>query len=202
MPQWLRHNALSHPKLYDLVQWAVGAAKVRARLVPLLAGSEERIVLDIGAGTGGLRALLPENCCYIWMDNDPQKLRGYTVRPGDRAILGSALCLALAPNSVDQALCASVAHHLGDAELRQALREIARVIRYKLVFLDPVDCPARPVSRLLWSIDRGSFPRSPEVLRRFLEEYYVLERAEVFTVLHRYFACVARPRATTVCHVD
>jgi len=90
----------------------------------------------------------------------------------------------------------AVAHHLKDAELRQALQEIARVIRHKLVFLDPVDCPARPLSRLLWSIDRGSFPRSPEVLRRFLEERYALEQAEVFTVLHSYFVCVAKPRAT------
>ena len=54
------------------------------------------------------------------------------------------------------------------------------------------------MSRLLWSIDRGSFPRSQEVLRRFLEEYYVLEQAEVFTVLHRYFVCVARPKTASV----
>jgi len=196
MPRQLGHNVLSHPKLYDLVQWVVGGAKVNARLVPRLAGAENQIVLDVGAGTGGLRALLPGNCRYIWMDNDPQKLRGYTARRGDSALLGSALQLALAPKSVDQALCMAVAHHLEDAELRLALQEIARVIRHKLVFLDPVDCPARPLSRLLWSIDRGSFPRSPEVLRRFLEERYALEQAEVFTVLHSYFVCVAKPRAT------
>jgi len=198
MPRWLRHNALSHPKLYDLVQWAVGAAKVRARLIPLLTGPENQIVLDVGAGTGTLRALLPENCRYIWMDNDLQKLRGYRARRGDRAVLGSALHLALASNSVDQALLVAVSHHLGDSEFRQTLQEIARVVRHKLVFLDPIDCPARPVSRLLWSIDRGSFPRSQEVLRRFLEEYYVLEQAEVFTVLHRYFVCVARPKTASV----
>jgi SAM-dependent methyltransferase len=194
LPRWC-HNAFSHPKLYDLAQWAVGAAKVRARLIPLLAGPKNQIVLDVGAGTGALRAFLPEDCRYIWMDNDPQKLRGYMARHGDRAMLGSALHLALASNSVDQALFVAVSHHLGDSELRQTLQEIARVVRKKLVFLDPIDCPGRPMSRLLWSIDRGSFPRSPEVLRRFLEEHYVLERAEVFTVLHRYFVCVARPRA-------
>ena len=77
----LCHNALSHPKLYDLVQWAVGAAKVRARLIPLLTGPENQIVLDVGAGTGALRALLPENCRYIWMDNDLQKLH-----PGNRNV--------------------------------------------------------------------------------------------------------------------
>jgi len=170
---------------------------VGARLVPLLAGAENRIVLDVGAGTGGLRAFLPENCRYIWLDNDPHKLRGYAARPGDLVMLGSALRLALRSKSVDQALCTAVAHHLEDAELRQALREIARVTRRKLVFLDPIDCPARLASRLLWSIDRGSFPRSPETLRTFLEESYVLEQAEVFTVLHRYFACVAKPKAAS-----
>jgi SAM-dependent methyltransferase len=160
-----------------------------------LVDAEQRIVLDVGAGTGGGRALLPTDCRYIWLDNDRHKLRGYTARPGDWAILGSALDLALASKSVDQALCVAVAHHLRDAELRQALQETARVVRHKLVFLDAIDCPARLPSRLLWSIDRGSFPRSPEVLRTFLEEYYVLEQAEIFTVLHSYFVCVARPKA-------
>jgi ubiquinone/menaquinone biosynthesis C-methylase UbiE len=195
MPQRLRDSVFSHHKLYDLVQWAVGASKVRARLMPLMGGADGRTVLDVGAGTGGLRAYLPGKCRYIWMDNDPQKLRGYAARPGDWAVLGSALNLGLASKSVDQALCMAVAHHLRDAEFRQALQETARVVRHKLVFLDPIDRPARLLSRLLWSIDRGSCPRSPEVLRKFLEEYYVLEQAEVFTVLHSYFVCVARPKA-------
>jgi SAM-dependent methyltransferase len=196
MPQRLCDSAFSHHKLYDLVQWVAGAAKVRAQLIPLLTGAENRSVLDVGAGTGALRNFLPENRRYIWMDNDTQKLRGFLARRGDWAVLGSALRLPLAPASVDQALCVAVAHHLNDAELRQALDEIARVVKHNLVFLDPVDCPSRPLSRLLWSVDRGSHPRSPEVLRKFLEERYVLEQARVFTVLHRYFVCVAKPKSS------
>ena len=99
----------------------------------------------------------------------------------------------IGPKSVDQALCIAVAHHLADGELSRAFREIARVVKRRLIFLDPLDCP-RLMSRMLWSIDRGSFPRSAEVLRKFLEESYVLEQAEVFTVLHRYFVCVATPK--------
>jgi SAM-dependent methyltransferase len=188
-------KAFSNHKLYDTVQWAVGGAKVHVRLIPRLAGAGDRSVLDVGAGTGGLRGLLPDDCHYIWMDTDPQKFRGYKARPGDRAMIGSAVSLPFASNSIDQALLMAVAHHLEDAALRQALQEIARVVKHKMVFLDPIDCPGRLTSRFLWSIDRGSFPRSPEVLRQFLEEYYVLEQAEVFTVLHRYFVCVARPKA-------
>ena len=52
MLQQFCDSAVSHPKLYDLVQWAAGAAKVRARLAPLLAGAEDKLVLDVGAGTG------------------------------------------------------------------------------------------------------------------------------------------------------
>jgi SAM-dependent methyltransferase len=196
MPQRLCDSAFSHHKLYDLVQWVAGAAKVRAQLIPLLTGAENRIVLDVGAGTGALRDFLPEHCRYIWMDNDPQKLRGFLRRRGDWAVLASALRLPLAPASVHQTLCVAVAHHLDDAQLRQALQEIAGVVQHTLVFLDPIDCPRRLLSRLLWSVDRGAHPRSQDVLRRFLEERFVLEQARVFTVLHRYFVCVAKPKTS------
>ena len=150
--------------------------------------------MDIGAGTGALEAYLPRSSRYIWVDNDTEKLRGYLSRGGGMAVLGSALDLGLAPKSVEQALCIAVAHHLADRELSRAFRGIARVVRHRLIFLDPLDCP-RLMSRMLWSIDRGSFPRSAEVLRKFLAESYVVEQAEVFTVLHRYLVCVAKPKA-------
>jgi SAM-dependent methyltransferase len=187
------HKVVSDYRLYDLVQQAAGAGQVRARLRPLLDGAENQSVLDIGAGTGALRPYLPRSSQYIWVDNDPAKLRGYQSRGGGLALVGSVFELGLAPKSVDQALCIAVAHHLADGELSRAFREIARVVKRRLIFLDPLDCP-RLMSRMLWSIDRGSFPRSAEVLQRFLEESYVLEQAEVFTVLHRYFVCVATPK--------
>jgi ubiquinone/menaquinone biosynthesis C-methylase UbiE len=187
------HKVVSHHRLYDLVQQAAGAERVREKLMPLMRGAENQRVIDIGAGTGALKAYLPRSSHYIWVDNDTEKLRGYLSRGGGLALVGSALELGLAPKSVDQALCIAVAHHLADRELSRAFREIARVVRQRLIFLDPLDCP-RLMSRMLWSIDRGSFPRSAEVLRRFLEESYVLEQVEVFTVLHRYLVCVAKPK--------
>jgi SAM-dependent methyltransferase len=192
----LLHKAVANHRLYDLVQWAAGANTVRTRLLPLLNGTVNQSVLDVGAGTGALRAWLPGNSRYMWMDNDPEKLQGYLSRGSGLAVLGSALQLGLANKSVDQALFVAVAPHLADAELRLAFREIARVVKDKLIFLDPIDCPTRSMSRFLWSIDRGSFPRTPEKLRGLLEESYTLEQAEVFTVRHRYFVCVAKPRAT------
>jgi SAM-dependent methyltransferase len=194
----LLHKAVANHRLYDFVQWAAGVNTVRTRLLPLLNGADNQSVLDVGAGTGALRAWLPSNSRYMWMDNDPEKLQGYLSRGAGLAVLGSAFQLGLANKSVDQALFVLVAHHLTDAELRLAFDEIARVVKHKLIFIDPIDCPTRLMSRLLWSIDRGSFPRTPEVLRKFLEESYILEQAEVFTVRHRYFACIAKPRAAMV----
>lgn len=187
------HKILSNPRVYDWVQRAVGGDKVRDRLMPILTETENQTVLDVGAGTGTLRAWLPPNCQYIWMDPDRSKLDGYLSRGGGLAVLGSATEIGIVKKSVDQAFCVAVAHHLDDEALERALHEIARVTKHRLVFLDAIDC-SRTASRLLWSIDRGSFPRTPEVLRKFLEEGYVIERSDVFTVLHRYFLCVARPK--------
>jgi ubiquinone/menaquinone biosynthesis C-methylase UbiE len=191
------HKIVSNYKVYDLVQKAAGGRRVRDRLASLMSDAENQSVLDVGAGTGALSPLLPRTCRYIWLDNDPEKLRGFRSRGGGLAVLGSAVELALASKSVDRTACIAVAHHLGDQELARALSEIARVTRNRLIFVDAIYCPSRPASRFLWSIDRGSHPRPPEVLQRFLEEAYVVEQAELLTVLHRYFLCVAVPRVAT-----
>jgi hypothetical protein len=94
---------------------------------------------------------------------------------------------------VDYSLCVDVSHHLLDDEFDDLVSELARVTRTKLVFVDALRV-SRLASRLLWTIDRGSYPRPLEAVRTTLERRFVLDELDVFTIHHTYVMAVARPR--------
>jgi len=166
-------------------------------LAPFVAQLDDCTVLDVGAGTGLIVPLLPSTARYVWLDKDPVKLRGFQLRAENRArcVLGDATRLCLKNGSVDLGVCIAVSHHLAPGEFERAVDELARVVRRRLIFLDALDRPSSRISRLLWRLDRGSFPRSPEVLRDILERRFETEHVERYTVYHEYMLWVGRPRA-------
>ncbi len=187
----------SQPRIYDIIQALGGLRHTRRRLAPYVAHLEDCTVLDVGAGTGLIVPLLPSTSRYVWLDKDPVKLKGFRLRAGNRArcVLGDATCLGLKNGSVDLAVCIAVSHHLAPDEFELAVDELARVVRRRLVFLDALDRPSSRISRLLWQLDRGSFPRSPAALRAILERRFEPEHVERYTVYHEYMLWVGRPRA-------
>jgi ubiquinone/menaquinone biosynthesis C-methylase UbiE len=192
----LAHKIVSQPRVYDWVQKAVGADVVGRFLAPHLAETADHSVLDVGAGTGINRRLMPESTRYVWMDNDTQKLSGFRgKRSNGLAALGDATQLCFGDKSIDYGLCTAVFHHLNDDELGRVVDELGRVIRRRLIFLDAVECKDRVASNLLWKYDRGSFPRTGKRICAALEERFKLEHVGELTVYHRYILCVAHPKS-------
>jgi SAM-dependent methyltransferase len=191
----LFRRVVSDPRIYDAVQRLCGLEHTRQRLRPLLAETARSLVLDVGAGTGLVMPLLPPSARYIWLDNDPDKLRGaLSAAERLRGMLGDATRLGLRDRSVDVAICFAMSHHLTDAELEAMLAELARVIRERLVFLDAVVVPRSPRSRLLWALDRGRHPRTLPTLRTAIERHFAIRTLEQYAVYHRYLLCTAAPR--------
>jgi hypothetical protein len=56
--------------------------------------------------------------------------------------------------------------------------------------LDAVSDRAPRVARLLWALDRGSYPRPSAQVRQALGRRLVLEHVETYSVRHRYLLCV------------
>lgn len=180
------------PKLYDLVQTALGVRRTFARLSPRLSAMRDSLVLDVGGGTGLYRPLLPATARYICLDSDPLKLTRAQAT-ASRLIHGSATQIPLASKSVDYALCIALAHHLPDAALGEAFSEIARVVRRRIVFLDPLARSGPSVGKLLWLLDAGSHPRSQQTLLRELSHHFRCENIESYSLYHRYLLCDAVP---------
>ncbi len=190
----LLHRIAANPRVYDWIQHAVGCEEVFERLQRHFRGTPGRSVLEVGAGTGLLSSCLPAQSRYIWLDSDPQKLKGFLRKNhAGQAIIGDATRIGLGDSVVDDVLCASVTHHIPDDVVARMFSEIARVARERLIFLDPV-LSSSHTSRLLWALDRGSFPRRPQQLRELIAVDFEIETDEEFEVMHRYLLCVATPR--------
>lgn len=183
------------PSLYDLAQAVLGFQRSFDRLRPHLAGWDGRRILDVGGGTGRYAGLAPPSATYVCMDNDPAKLaRLVSTGRGRRVIVGDATRMALRSGSIDCALCIALTHHLSDALLVELFQELARVVRTRLVFLEAVSRPTSLVSRLLWKLDAGSYPRPAEALVDALSSVFSIDHIESYAVYHEYVLCIASPR--------
>ena len=159
----LIHALAAKPRIYDFIQDIGGARVVRERVCRHFQGSAAgAIVIDLGGGTGAIRSFLPPACQYVCLDPDPLKLSGFQKGGmAGAAVRGSATTIPIRDGAADYVLVFAMCHHLTEEDLDDTFREIRRVLKPngRLVLLDPVAAPHRLTSRILWRLDRGSYPR-------------------------------------------
>lgn len=186
----LLHRIVAIPLIYDLVQTLVGARLIRQRFKRYLAQEDPyTMVVDVGGGTGLNRALLPEFVTYICVDNDQQKLKGFTQKRIDGIpILGDGAHLPVKTASIDIVICTAVIHHIPDDVLLQFVEECLRLLKPggRFVIFDPVWVQDNLVGQLLWRYDRGTFPRSAKTLHALLDSRGCILHWDQFSILHSY----------------
>jgi ubiquinone/menaquinone biosynthesis C-methylase UbiE len=196
-PARLRRLVLS-PSVYDFVQRLAGDRQLQRRLracLDRLPGGSR--VVDFGGGTGLVKASATGHR-YVCLDLDPHKLRSFRAKHGDGlAILGNAIRCPIRTASSHAVVCTRMTHHLSDADLQSLLAEADRVTKPGgvLILADAVRSK-RLVSRLLWRIDRGSYPRTADAIRRALPPAYVVITQERFrlAIFHDFLLFVASRR--------
>ena len=158
------HSFVANPWVYEQVRRLAGSRHIDRRLAthiaPLRAAS---LVLDVGEGTGVLRALWLPTCTYVCLDIDRLKLQSFLKKcPGGNALLCDASQAPLRNGSVDVVLRTLVSHHVPDEMLARLIRESVRLLKDGgvFIFLDAVWDPTRLLGRLLWRFDRGAYPRT------------------------------------------
>ncbi|MBI5927705.1 MAG: class I SAM-dependent methyltransferase [Chloroflexi bacterium] len=194
----LLHRIVSNPSVYDRLQIMVGSKQIRQRLSTHLQQlPPHALVVDLGGGTGINHELLSTVSRYICLDNDPVKLKGFREKyPTDFGLLGNATQVPLQSQSVDLVLCTAVSHHIPNEFLTAFFSEAMRILKPdgRFVFMDAVWNPQRPISRLLWRYDRGSYPRPLETLQGLLEQQGKILHHENFSIYHTYLIAVVAPK--------
>jgi SAM-dependent methyltransferase len=185
----LLHKFVAVPAIYDFCQWLAGASVSQQVISEEFAKLPSHgSVLDVGGGTGLTRPLLPawNYCC---LDPDRQKLEGFRTKfPDEESVQASACEIPLADASFDLCIMVAVSHHLADEEFRRALAEIKRILRPqgKFMLLDAVWNPTNIRGRFLWSVDRGSFPKTASALEDHLTGHFGIDRRRMWKVHHEY----------------
>lgn len=102
-------------------------------------GTEEITILDVGAGSGTLltylKGKLPRDLSLIGLEMSYDSARGIAEN-GHIPVLGNALSLPFADNSIDYVFCTLVLHHLTDSSARELISEMRRVARRKMIVID------------------------------------------------------------------
>jgi SAM-dependent methyltransferase len=187
-------------RIYDLVQHFAGDRRLLARLTPHLDGlPSNALLVDLGGGTGLMRR--GSSATYVCVDLDLDKLRRFRRgRSNGLAVVADAGACPFPTARCDVVLCAKVVHHLDDSVLRATLSEAARILKSDgtLILVDAIRSN-RWMPRLLWRLDRGSFPRSANEIRTAVAADFRILDWDQFRLapFHDIVLCTAR-RATAI----
>jgi SAM-dependent methyltransferase len=158
---------LGHPFVYDQIRpRVVGGIDMRG-LYEMLHGAAERVVLDVGCGTGDALRHLSSFEKYVGVDTDPIAIDAAKARWGSRPGVSfecreirAADVVDLAPTGV---VLSGVLHHCSNTDAEGILRlasgspRLVRVVTSDIVFL-----PGALFNNVLAMMDRGRYCRDPD----------------------------------------
>ena len=187
------HRALSIGWVYDFTQFIGGSSILRRRLRHYYTDCYGR-VLDIGGGTGNVGRLLPGGCTLICLDNELPKLERFSRKALGNPLLADGTRIPIRSGTIDFVTCSQVSHHLTSDQLDAVLCESVRVLKStgSLIFMDAVMKPSRLSGRILWMLDRGSYPRSSVELHQALKRHFHVETWDRLALYHEFVVGVCR----------
>ena len=127
-------------------------------------------LLDVGCGGGEGKSANKDFYCGI--DNSFTRVRFAAQHsPGHFFVSGDARTLPFKNRSFDMVMLIDTSHHIADHQLPAAINELKRVSKKYITISDPVLFPNQnPLSRLVYSLDRGGCIRRVDQMTRILEQ--------------------------------
>jgi len=180
---------LSHPYIYSVFQYLMGAHKGRTRFISdfvrPLPGSA---VLDVGCGTADILDYLPPCVNYWGFDINRAYIDQAKARFGMR---GKFLCKELNATDLDNlikfdiVLAIGLLHHLDDTTAGKTLALAHQALKLggRLITIDPCIEPKKnSIAYFLVKYDRGQHARTSEGYSALVSSIFLQVRVEV---IHR-----------------
>ena len=191
------HRMVTYPIVYDTVQRITGSKKLHQYLMGVAKElPQEGIVLDLGGGTGIYRDVWKDAQLYISLDNDILKAAGFRDNCPSYGVplLADAANIPLKNNSVDVIQCTLMSHHLQDSLFHSLIEESFRVLKKNgsFIFMDAFWLPESIISKFLWSIDRGSYPKNKKMLLSTIETKFKIIKQKEIRIYHSYLLCLGK----------
>jgi ubiquinone/menaquinone biosynthesis C-methylase UbiE len=188
---------MARPVIYDFVQNLMGAGILSRHLSRVFpANKKPGIVLDLGGGTGVYRKVWKGVRHYVCLDNDMQKALGFKNKFGsqDTVIVADATKIPFKDRTIDFVQCTMMSHHLNEQQLGLLIKESHRVLKEggQFIFMDAVLDPGSWKRRFLWSLDRGSYPKSEEMLLSMIDHEFKIKEDRSISIHHLYLFCVGQ----------
>jgi SAM-dependent methyltransferase len=171
---------LSNPKVYDFLQWMIGANQARSIVSSRYIKSKNGdCILDIGCGTAEIRRFLSD-VEYFGIDPNSGYIHAAKTRFRDVPRC-TFLCATIdeivlsALPKFDIVLATSVLHHLNDEEVIRLAKLAKAVLKDngRLVTFDPCYVERQsPIARFLISRDRGQHVRDAEGYRTLMSQVF------------------------------
>lgn len=157
-------------------------------------------ILDAGCGYGFFVKYCA-GCDYTGIDIDDSRIRWAKERIGEndqRRFVTSGITRTHFPaKSFDTALGYGLLHHLGDDDAKKAVAELARLVKNKIVFSEPVYSKYHWINNILCKMDQGPYVRTREAYLRICEAALTIREERFFYArngLAKYLLITALPR--------
>lgn len=162
------YRILRNPRAYSGLQRALtrGDSTLATFVARHVRPDSGATLIDFGAGTGAVRAVLPDSVSYVAIEPNSAYCEAMREAFGSSASIecGAVETLERHTGTADIVLVLAVLHHVDDAEARRIMAAAHGALRAggRLVTIDPcLHDGQHPVARLLARVDRGPYVRSP-----------------------------------------
>jgi len=186
----LYQRALGHPFVYDHVRPLMVGGIEHGQFYRHLQADGDSVILDVGCGTGIALRHVDGFARYVGFDIDETAVGFARGRHGSRdnvsfecrRLLADDI-RAIAPTHVT---LGGLLHHLSDDESLELLRDLRLSNRLqRVITLDVIYLPGKPLNNLFARLDRGRFCRTREQYESLVARSPLRLRESVLIRSHR-----------------
>lgn len=172
------YSILKKPVIYEFIQWIFRDEKTNKKWKKLVNSFNNKIILDVGCGTGKTSLDFLESKKYIGIDISKEYIDNAKINYGK---FGEFYCLPIEKiqeseikdiSNIDLVILKGVYHHLNSKSIEKMIINLKNKLNKngKIISIDPTYKNGLLISNFIVSLDRGKFVRKPKDLLNILSK--------------------------------